>query len=75
MMTASEFRQGLKTLDLTQEAFAGMLGIASRTVRRWIADDVIPPEIAVLVRIMIKYEISPEGISDLLASMPVQSGP
>jgi DNA-binding transcriptional regulator YiaG len=74
MMTAAEFRQALKTLDLTQEAFARMLSIASRTARRWIADDMVPPEIAVLVRLMIKYDISAEAISRLLAEMPVRSG-
>lgn len=48
-MTATEFRDHLTRLGLSQMAFARVTGANPRTVRRWAAGGPIRQEIAMLV--------------------------
>jgi DNA-binding transcriptional regulator YiaG len=58
-MTASEFREGLAAIKLSQLAFARLLNVAPRTVRTWaLAERPIPPYAATILRLMVAKKIS-----------------
>ena len=52
MMTPAEFKQALRTLDLTQEDFGALVGSARRTAVYWAASSV-PGPVATLVRLLL----------------------
>jgi DNA-binding transcriptional regulator YdaS (Cro superfamily) len=63
-MTAAEFGAALAALDLMQVTVAQLFGRAPRSVQRWVAGDrAIPPEAAILVRLMLAGKITPDDLS------------
>ncbi len=66
-MTGNTLRKILARLELSQTDAAKLVGIAPRSVRRWVADDVeIPEPAAMLFGIMAKYKITPVEARKLL---------
>jgi hypothetical protein len=62
-MTAGELRLVLMRLDWTQEFTARLLGRSARAVRHWIAGDrAIPPEAAIVLRLLVRDRISAADI-------------
>lgn len=60
-MTAKQYQSALDQLGLSQRAAGSFLGVDERTSRRWVAGDAaIPVAVAKLLRLMIKFEITPE---------------
>ena len=58
-MTASEFRDGLAAVKLSQLAFARVLNVVPRTVRAWaLAERQIPPYAAMILRLMVAKKIN-----------------
>ena len=48
-MTAQEVQNLIISLDVTQEEFAGMVGVCLTTVNRWVNDKSVPNSICVKV--------------------------
>jgi hypothetical protein len=66
-MKGNALRKVLAKLELSQVDAAKFIGIASRSVRRWVADDAeIPDAAAMLFGIMAKYEITPAEARSLI---------
>ena len=58
VMSAAEMRETLAKLRMTQVQAAHLLCVDTRTVRRWVAGDVvIPGPVAMVFRLMAKYQI------------------
>lgn len=58
-MTPAQFRSALKRAELTQTAFAELLGHPSRQARRWASGEAeIPRSVAVLLRLLSSGKIS-----------------
>ena len=54
-MDAAEYRKALKTLDLTQEGAAELVGAAGRTGRRWASGErAVPPPMVTLIKLLLK---------------------
>lgn len=54
-MNASEYRAALKTLSLSQEAAAELVGANPRTGQRWaLGERAVPPPMATLIRLLLK---------------------
>jgi len=63
-MTPSKFRSALAALDLDAAGCGRLFGRTTRCVHRWLAGDrAIPPEAAILVRLMLAGRITPTDIS------------
>jgi hypothetical protein len=65
-MTGNQFRTALKNLGLTQMAAARLFFVDGRTVRRWAAGTApIPHPVVIVLRLMRKYQIDTETVSNL----------
>ena len=64
-MNPSSLRSTIAQLGLSQEALGRFLGHPDgRTVRRWLAGDTrIPEATAKLLRLMIRYGLTPEDVA------------
>ena len=71
-MTATEFRQHLARLELTQAAFARLIKVDIRTVKRW-ASLRDPFEIPRAVEILLPM-LSPAKVKALLGAGRARSG-
>ena len=60
-MTASQYRDALARLDLTQVGAARLLGVNEATSRRWAAHGVTGTA-AILLRLMIAGRVDPKDI-------------
>jgi DNA-binding transcriptional regulator YiaG len=70
-MTGTEFRKILKRLKLTQVGAAKLLGVDDSTSRRWIADaSPIPRAVIILLRLMVKYQLSADDITPYAHRIP-----
>ena len=70
VMDGPRFRATIKTLGLTQEATAKFLAVDPRTVRRWATSaKPVPRDVAMLLRLMLRYGVSPED-ARLEADLP-----
>jgi DNA-binding transcriptional regulator YiaG len=68
-MSAEEFKDLLRRLNLSQSAAARLLGVNDRTVRRWASGDTpILPVAARFVRYLARAKISPITVMETLAS-------
>jgi DNA-binding transcriptional regulator YiaG len=66
-MTATEYRECIAALGLSQIAAAAFLGISQRTSRRWAAGENAPDVRAeMLLRAMLQYDISVDDINKLI---------
>ncbi len=62
-MNGTELRDVIEQLGETQVGLARFLGYDDSTVRRWIADrHTIPITVAMLLRVMVKYRLSPDKV-------------
>ena len=67
MMTGDEYEKAIERLDLSQVAAARFLGVDDTTSRRWIADKhPIPDATAMLLRVMIRYKLTPNTVAALM---------
>ncbi|MCA6108140.1 hypothetical protein [Bradyrhizobium cenepequi] len=67
-MTGQEFDAALDKVGLSQRSAgrSGIFGVGDRQIRKWVANEsAIPESAANLIRIMIKYKISPEDVEKL----------
>jgi hypothetical protein len=67
-MTSKQYRQLLKLLDISQVGAGRLLEIDPRTSRRYALGEmeIIPKMINIILRLMLKYNLTPEDIEDLL---------
>ena len=61
-MTGDEYRRCLARLDMTQVEAARFLCVDPTTTRRWLKDDRVPIVVAMLLRVMIKYDLSTDRV-------------
>lgn len=65
-MTSQQYRDALSKLHLTQVEFAHLIGRGERTSRRWALDETdVPPEVAIILRAMLKGWLTVEQIEKL----------
>lgn len=58
VMTRDEFRACLRRLAISQVGLGKVLGRDARTVRRWaLGEVVVPSELAMLLRLMVRMKI------------------
>jgi DNA-binding XRE family transcriptional regulator len=62
-MTPDHFRVALEKLGLTQGQAAWFLGISIRTINGYANNQYpVPRSVALLLRLMIRYDIKPESL-------------
>lgn len=71
-MSASQMREALDALGLTQAGGARLLGVDGRTVRRWCTEEgararEVPPTVARFLRFLIAARIEPAEVMKALA--------
>jgi hypothetical protein len=67
-MDGAEYQKAIARLDLTQVEAARFLGVDDTTSRRWVADkSPVPRAVAILLRLMIRYRLSPDHVVSLVA--------
>lgn len=66
-MNSKRYRTVIEAIGLSQVAAAKFVGVAPRSSRRWAAGDApIPDDVAVLLSIMAKHQITPEEARGLI---------
>ena len=74
-MSAEEFRAALERLGLTQTGAAGVdsfMGVSERTSRRWAVDG--PPDsVAMLLRLMMFFELKPDNVRQRFCDKPTRA--
>jgi len=66
MMTGDEYKDAIETLDMTTVEAASFLGVDGTTSRRWLADKhPIPDAAAMLLRVMVRYKLTPSRVAKL----------
>ncbi len=69
-MTATEYRETIAALGLSQVGAARLLGVDERTSRRWTSGERdIPAPAARFLRFLVAAKIKPERVLKLLRSM------
>jgi transcriptional regulator with XRE-family HTH domain len=64
-MTSNQYRQALKKLGLSQVRAAMFLGVSIRSAHGWAnGENPVPEPVAMLLRVMIEYEIEPAALKD-----------
>jgi hypothetical protein len=67
-MNGDEYAKAIERLDLTQVEAARFLGVDDTTSRRWVADrSPVPRAVTMLLRLMIRYRLSPDHVQTLVA--------
>lgn len=63
-MTGEQFKAAIYALGFERQSdCAELIGCQPRTVRKWISGELpVPRHIALLVRLMIKYQVKPEEL-------------
>jgi len=61
-MTATQFKNAIAQLGLSQEAAGEFMGRSPRQGQRWANGDAIPESVAKLLRLMIKHDLKPEDV-------------
>jgi len=70
-MNDIEYRAALSALHLNRRSAGHFLGVDERTSRRWAAGDTeVPHAIAVLLRVMIAFGISPRIAREIAQRKP-----
>ena len=65
-MNGDEYQKAIERLDLTKVEAARFLGVDDTTSRRWIAGSPIPRAVVILLRLMIRYRLSPDHVQTLV---------
>ena len=76
-MTADEYREAIKALELSQVGAGRLLGVDGRTSRRWAsgASDV-PPPVERFLRYLIVANVAPDAVMKALGlNTPEREGP
>lgn len=64
MMTHEQYRIAIEKLGLSQVQAARFFGANERTSRRWaIGENDIPVPVEIVLRMMLRYRISPEEVN------------
>jgi hypothetical protein len=67
-MNGAEYEKAIARLDLTKVEAARFLGVDDTTSRRWIGDkSPVPRSVVILLRLMIRYRLSPDHVQTLVA--------
>jgi DNA-binding transcriptional regulator YiaG len=62
-MTAIQFRNALRRLDLTQQEAARLLGADERTARRWaLGERAVPSCVVIVLRLLVAEKITTADI-------------
>ena len=62
-MSGDTFRASLEELDISQSAFARLIGVGDRTVRTWINGKFpVPMAVGFLVTLMLRTKTEPEDL-------------
>jgi hypothetical protein len=61
-MTATQFRDAIAQLDLSQEAAALFIGRSASQGQRWADGDPIPESVAKLLRLMVCLGLKPDDV-------------
>lgn len=62
-MSGDEFAMALADIEISQSAFARLIGVGDRTVRSWISGQfVVPMPVGYLVSLMVKTKTKPEDL-------------
>ena len=70
-MTATEYRDALSRVGLTQVGAAKLFGVNPRTSQRWaLGEQDIPRAVAIALRLMGRHQVSPEEAAALVAEAP-----
>jgi hypothetical protein len=65
-MRHNEYRDAIAALNLTQVAAARFVKVDERTSRRWATGEIpIPHAVALLLRVMLAWNISPARVYEL----------
>jgi hypothetical protein len=64
-MLADEYKAALAALGFTYSAFSLLTGIGDKSVRRYAHGDTIPLSVCLLIRLMMKHEVTPQDLSAL----------
>ena len=68
-MTALEYRDAIKRLGMSLETAAKLQGISEETLRNRARGNVkVPPEAAVLLRLMLAMKLSPQEVMEHIAN-------
>ncbi|MBR0879130.1 hypothetical protein ACVMGC_004795 [Bradyrhizobium barranii subsp. barranii] len=71
-MTPERFREALDLLPSSQNGFARFLKIDPRTVRRYSSGELpVPTNIAILMELMIRFDVTPERALKLAGLKPL----
>lgn len=68
-MTAAEYRAALEQVGLTLSSASKFFQTDERTTRRWASDDdrkEVPRAVAVTLRLMAKYGLSPNDVTAIM---------
>lgn len=64
-MTATDFRNTLASLGLSQSEASRVLGVTSRAVRMWVAGDrAVPEPLAKLVKLLASGKVTVDDVRD-----------
>jgi hypothetical protein len=67
-MNGEEYQKATARLDLTLVEAARFLGVDDTTSRRWVNDkSPVPRAVVILLRLMIRYRLSPDHVQTLVA--------
>ncbi|WP_262027614.1 helix-turn-helix domain-containing protein [Microvirga sp. Mcv34] len=66
-MTGDQFREAIEALGLSPSEAAKFLGVNSRTLRRWQTGQEIPKSVVLLLRTMLRLNLSVSEIESYAA--------
>ena len=62
-MTGEQYQNAIDHIGMTQVGSARFFGVHERTPRRWISGSLtIPSAVAMLLRVMIHYSLTPDNV-------------
>ncbi|WP_155255464.1 helix-turn-helix transcriptional regulator [Bradyrhizobium elkanii] len=75
-MTPERFREALDLLQTSQNGFARFLNVDPRTIRRYASGELPEPtNIAILIELMIQFDVTPERAYRLAGLKPLDPEP
>lgn len=76
MMTHDEYRRHLDKLGVTITGARHLFGVSERTARRIASGEIspVPQTVELLVRIMVKHDLTPEDVLKLARVKPPPGG-
>jgi hypothetical protein len=69
-MTPKQYRAAIDYLGLSQVRAGKFLGVTGRASQRWaLGESRVPEAVAILLRLMISLELSPEEVQERIAKV------